>query len=124
MRRILFFLLLLAGQVNATSVRIQLSAPAYPGQRALLYRFIDQFTRRTELLANARIDERGQAVLDADVTGTTKAAIRIGEVSADLWLRSGAYSVEFPAVDPNKPRSVNGTTEVDLLFRDIDRTDI
>src|SRR6187200_905306 len=41
--------------VRAASVRIELDAPGYKGERALLYRYLDLFTLRTELIGQARI---------------------------------------------------------------------
>jgi thiol-disulfide isomerase/thioredoxin len=125
MRTSLFVLLLiLAGRASAVAVRLQLSAPAYAGQRALLYQHLDLFTGRTELLTHARIDDQGRVLLEADVRGTVKASIRIGEVSADLWLKGGSYTIDFPAPDPKAPRSMNGTTEVDPVFKNLDPLDI
>ena len=109
---------------NAVTVHIQVSAPAYVDQRVLLYQCADLFTGRTELLTHSRIDDKGNALLEADVSGTVKATIRIGEVSADLWLNGGSYTIDFPAPDPKKPRSLNGTTTVDPIFKDLDALDI
>ena len=89
---------------NAVTVHIQLSAPSYVDQRVLLYQCSDLFTGRTELLTHSRIDDKGNALLEAEVSGTVKGTIRIGEVSADLWLNGGSYTIDFPAPDPKKPR--------------------
>lgn len=110
--------------LHAAPVTVHLSAPTYAGERILLYRCTDLFTPRTELLADTRIGADGRAVLEADVTGTTKAMIRVGVVVGDLWLRPGTYHVEMPAPDPAKPRSINGTTRVDLLFTGLDLLDV
>ena len=122
-------LLLLAGLAltwgaMAARVSIALRAPAYAGERVRLYRYLDLLTLRTEVLADATVDANGNATLQADVSGTVKATLRIGTLNGDLWLRGGHYTIGFPAADPRKPRSVNGTTEVDLTFTDVDRLDV
>ncbi len=116
--------LLLAWSSSHATVRIQLDAPTYAGQRVQLYRYMDLFTLRTELIANTRLDDHGAATIEANVTGTVKAELRIGNVSAELWLRGGNYSVTFPALDAKTSRSMNGTARVDLTFKDLDRFDI
>jgi thiol-disulfide isomerase/thioredoxin len=105
-------------------VTILLKAPAHAGGRVQLYRYLDLLTLRTEALADAAIDAQGTAMLQADVSGTVKATLRIGTLNGDLWLRGGQYTIGFPAADPRRPRSVNGTTEVDLTFTDVDRMDV
>ncbi len=122
---ILLTVALLAGiSLKAASVRIELDAPGYTGERALLYRYLDLFTLRTELIGQATIDAQGRAILEGAVAGTEKGAIRIGANGCDLWLRSGTYSVGFPLPAPGTPRSLNGTTEVTPTFKDLDRLDI
>lgn len=122
-------LLLLAGLAltwgaMAARVSIALRAPTHAGERVRLYRYLDLLTLRTEVLADATVDANGNATLQADVSGTVKATLRIGTLNGDLWLRGGHYTIGFPAADPRKPRSVNGTTEVDLTFTDVDRLDV
>lgn len=125
MRSVLFLSsLVLSLAASAAPVTLRVSAPTYAGERILLYRYLDLFTLRTELLANGRLDDRGGATIDADVTGTVKAMVRIGTVTADLLLRPGTYDVEMPAPDAARPRSINGTTRVDLVFHDLDPLDI
>ncbi|MBK9760163.1 MAG: hypothetical protein IPO90_09375, partial [Flavobacteriales bacterium] len=41
------------------------------------------------MLTHNGIDDKGNALLEAEVGGTVKGTIRIGEVSADLWLNGG-----------------------------------
>lgn len=110
--------------VDAASVRIELDAPGYKGERALLYRYLDLFTLRTELIGQATIDANGKALLEGTVSGTVKGTIRIGAVNADLWLRSTTYRLEFPLPKPGTARSLNGTTEVVPAFKELDRLDI
>lgn len=126
MRVALFLLGLLTASLgmNAASVRIELDAPGYKGERALLYRYLDLFTGRTELVGQAVIDAQGKATIDAAVHGTVKGTIRIGAVNCDLWLRSGTYRIGFPVPRPGTPRSLNGTTVVMPEFKDLDRLDI
>ena len=126
LQRPLFLLLCLGLALGATAgrVSITLRAPAHAGERVRLYRYLDLITLRTEVLADATVDANGNATLQADVSGTVKATLRIGTLNGDLWLRGGHYTIGFPAADPRKPRSVNGTTEVDLTFTDVDRLDV
>lgn len=110
--------------IQGAPVTIQLNAPTYAGQRVLLYRTMDLFTGRLELLTHTRVDDAGRATVEADVEGTVKGRLRIGEVNADLWLRAGSYTIDFPAPDPRLARSVNGTTSVDPIFHGLDAMDI
>ena len=106
---------------SAGNVRVELDASGYKGERALLYRYMDLFTLRTELIGQATIDAQGKAVLEGAVSGTVKGTIRIGGNSCDLWLRSGTYSVGFPLPAAGTARSLNGTTEVIPTFKELDR---
>ncbi len=117
-------LLLFCSSMKAANVRVELDAPAYKGERALLYTFMDLFTLRTELIGQATIDAHGKAVLEGPVSGTVKGTIRIGATSCDVWLRSGSYSIGFPLPAPGTARSLNGTTEVNPTFKNLDRLDI
>ena len=109
---------------KAASVRVELDAPGYKGERALLYRYLDLFTLRTELIGQATIDAQGKATIDAAVNGTVKATIRIGAVHCDVWLRSGPYRIGFQVPRPGTPRSLNGTAEVIPEFKELDKLDI
>lgn len=110
--------------VRAARLRIELDAPGHGGERALLYRYLDLFTLRTELIGQAELDPQGKATIDADVVGTVKAQLRIGAVHGGLWLRPGTYRITFPPPPPGTPRSVNGTTETILEFKELDRLDL
>ncbi len=116
--------LLIGIPLKAANVHIELDAPGYKGERALLYRYMDLFTLRTELIGQATIDAQGKAVLEGNVSGTVKGTIRIGANGCDLWLRSGTYSVGFPLPASGTARSLNGTTEVIPTFKELDRLDI
>ena len=105
-------------------MHIELDAPNYKGERALLYRYLDLFTLRTELIGQATIDANGKAVIDGNVSGTTKGTIRIGATSCDLWLRAGSYAIGFPLTSAGTPRSLNGTTQVAPVFKSLDKLDI
>ena len=112
-----FLFLLMLFPAKSAMVKVHVVAPTYAGQRVMLYRYMDLFTLRTELLAHANLDDHGEADLEAMVTSTTKGQVRIGEVNADLWMRGGSYTLEIPAPDPKEPRSVNGTTYVNAVFK-------
>ncbi len=126
MKRSLTALLFLLALLPAWAgmVKLHIVAPTYAGQRVLLYRYMDLFTLRTELLGHATLDDHGHADLEAQVTGTTKGQLRIGEVNVDLWMRGGTYTMEIPAPDPKAPRSMNGTTYVNAVFKDLDPLDV
>ncbi len=119
-----FLFLLMLLPAKAAVVKVHVVAPTYAGQRVTLYRYMDLFTLRTELLGHANLDDRGEADLEAMVNGTTKGQVRIGEVNADLWMRGGTYTLEIPAPDPKAPLSVNGTTYVNAVFKDLDQLDV
>lgn len=121
---LLLFFLTLATLLSAAPVTIQLAAPTYAGQEVLLYRQVELFTPRTQLLARGRTDEQGRVTLTADVDGTVKAALVIAGVRGELWLRSGSYTVRMPAPAAGSPRSVNGTTKVDLVLEGLDALDV
>ncbi len=114
----------LCPHAHAAPVRIELTAAVHAGERALLYRYLDLFTLRTELIGQAEVDADGKAVIEANVTGTVKAQLRIGGIHGGLWLRPGTYRITFPPPPPGTPRSLNGTTETILEFRDLDRMDV
>lgn len=116
-------LLLLFATACLASARITLHAPTYAGQRATLYRYHDLFTLRTERIAEATIDAHGDAVLQGEVSGTTKAVIRIGDVVCDLWLRDGALEITVPAPTPDAAHTLSGI-HVDPVLTDPDPMDV
>lgn len=114
----------LAVPAFADPVTITVEAPSYAGQEVVLYRYLDAFTLRLERLDEGRTDAKGHAVLSADVEGTAKALLRIGEVGADLYLRPGSYHVQMPAPDAQTVRTLGGSARVDLTFLNVDRMDV
>lgn len=111
-------------ELQAARVRIELEAAGHAGERALLYRHLDLFTLRTELIGQADVDAQGKAIIEAEVTGTVKARLMIDAVHGDLWLRPGTYHITFPPPPPGTARSLNGTTETILVLKDLDRLDV
>src|SRR5690606_25447879 len=109
---------------HALPVTIHLEAAAYPGREVTLYRYADPFTQRLERIATARTDGRGNSSLAADVDGTQRAMLRIGNVGADLFLRPGEYRVAMPAPEQGTAQPLSGITKVDLLFPDLDHLDV
>jgi len=104
---------------------LELEAPSYVGKAALLYRYDDLFTMRTVRLAVAPIGSDGRAALTAEVEGTTKLQVRIGDVTADLFARPGTtLHARFLPPPPGTPRSLNGTTRTTLELYDLPHTDI
>lgn len=119
-RTILAALALQATLLFGQPVRIAVEAPGQAGQQATLYRYMDLFTNRLEPLATARMGAQGQVSLQAEVARTTKAQLRIGDVTANLWLRPGDLVVELDAQAQGQRRLPDGTTRVNLLFKDLD----
>jgi thiol-disulfide isomerase/thioredoxin len=111
--------------LHGQAVNILVHSPVNAGKPVLLYRYDDLFTLRSTRIATALLNDAGDATLEAEVSGTMKLRIRIGEAFGDLYARPGAsYTVEFTKPDPRTARSVNGTTRVDLLFTDLDPMDV
>lgn len=110
--------------LSAAPVSIQVNAPTYPDQEVVLYRYMDAFTLRKEPIAHGRTDPKGQVTLNAEVEGTERALLRIGDVGADLFLRAGSYHVQMPAARADQAIPISGTARVDLLFLDLDHLDV
>ncbi|MBP8823672.1 MAG: hypothetical protein KBH07_08515 [Flavobacteriales bacterium] len=124
MRAILACFPLLIGLVlGAAPVHLQVDAPFQPRQQVTLYVYMDAFTRRLEPIARGHTDALGQAVLEAEVTGTRKALLRVGDTGADLWLRPGTYHVQMPAAT-GEVNAISGMANVDPTFIDLDALDI
>jgi len=125
--RILAALLLLCAAVplRADAFTLRITAPEHTGQVVSLYRFDDLFTLRTVRLSDALIGDDGKATLAGTAEGTLKLRVRIGDAIGDLYVRAGStLHIRFPLPDPRTPRSLNGTTRVELEFHDIDPLDI
>ena len=121
---LLGILLMLSLTLSASPVRILVNAPTYPEQQVVLYRYMDPFTLRKEPIAQGRTDAKGDVTLNADVQGTERALLRIGDVGAELFLRTGSYHVEMPAARTDKAIPISGTARVNLLFLDLDHMDV
>ncbi len=109
--------------VAGAPVHLLVDAPAYPGQQVTLYLYMDAFTRLLEPVAKGYIDSTGHAALDAEVTGTRKALLRIGEAGADLWLRPGSYHVQLPKAT-GAVYMLSGPANVELTFLELDAMDV
>lgn len=104
---------------------IHLHAPAHAGKVALLNRYDDLFTMRTVRIGMMPIGDDGTALLTADVEGTTKVQLRIGDVVADLFARPGSdLHVHFAAPAAGTPRSLNGTTRTAIELTELSHLDI
>ncbi len=113
----------LASYAGEAIIRVQ--APDHAGKVALLYRYDDLFTLRTVRLDQTALNDAGHATLRAEVTGTTKVRLRIGDEFADLFLRPRSdLKVLFPLPDPRTPRTLSGTTRVAIELIDLDALDI
>ncbi|MBK7246897.1 MAG: hypothetical protein IPI05_04400 [Flavobacteriales bacterium] len=110
--------------LSAAPVSIQVHAPTYPDQQVVLYRYMDAVTLRKEAIAHGRTDAKGDVTLNAEVEGTERALLRIGDVGADLFLRAGSYHVQMPAPRTDQALPISGTARVDLIFLDLDHLDV
>lgn len=118
-------LLCTACGLRADAFTLHITAPEHMDQVVSLYRFSDLFTLRTERMAEGIIGQDGTATLTGDVEGTAKVRLRIGDAIGELYVRPGNdLHIRFPLHDPRTPRSLNGTTRVELLFQDIDPLDV
>lgn len=125
MKHVLFALAAtLATGMHAAPVEVRLDAPAYVGQRVFLSYCSDLVTPHVQPLTDGVIGADGKAVLRAEVEGTSKAYLRIGDISGELFLRTGTYHVHMPAPGPGVRRSVNRTAKVPLEFTELDPLDV
>lgn len=116
---------LLAFSGAAQPVALRVEAPAHAGQAAVLYRYDDLFTLRLVRLADAILDESGHAEISADVSGTARLRLRIGNVHGDLYARPGAaYRIGVEPQDARLAKTISGTARVDLLFLGLDPLDV
>lgn len=116
----LFFFTLL---LQAGNFSIHVTARGFGEDIVSLYRYADLFTHRTILVQRGLLDNTGRTTLEGDVDGTTKVQLRIGERTADLYVRPGSVLHVFP-VDLGTARSLNGTTRMGLDFTGIDPLDV
>lgn len=124
MRKLLTVLLVLVSLLTSAQGTLRITAPGHPGQQVLVYRYLDLFTLRTELIASARCDEQGSATLPVHVPAQLRVQLRIGEDRADLYLKpDGHYDVIFQR-SASAARSVSGTAQAELLFNGMDALDI
>lgn len=119
------FLLLITHVLAAQEVIIDVSAAKHAGEVVQLYRYDDLFTLRPVREATAIANDSGHAQLRANIQGTPKLRLRIGEVTADLFARAGAhYRVTFQEPDARTARTLSGTTRTTLTFHDLDPLDV
>ncbi|MEO8069373.1 MAG: TlpA disulfide reductase family protein [Flavobacteriales bacterium] len=122
---LLIVLLLFARAVGAAPCSITVEAPDQIGKAAVLYRYMDLFSKRREVLAIGEVDGRGAVTLTGEVTGIIKGQLRIGMDVAELYLKPGAqYTVRMLPPDRNDARSMSGTALRDLEFIGLDGLDI
>lgn len=115
--------LLLRSLLLAGSFSIQVTAPGMGADVVSLYRYSDLFTLRTELVARGLMDTTGTVTLQGNVEGTVRMQLRIGERTADLYLRDGS-DLHVTAYDLGVARSINGTTRMGIRFTGIDPLDV
>src|SRR5512137_2076705 len=102
MRTFVLTLLFLAAQVVATGASLRITAPEFHDQPVIVFRYLDLFTLRTEVLASTRTDAQGSAYVKVDVPGRPRVQLRIGEARTDLYLTPEAkYDLIFQRVKGN-----------------------
>ena len=110
---------------GADAFTLRITAPEHMGQVVSLYRFDDLFTMRVVRIADAMVGDDGTAKLSGLAEGTIKLRLRIGDAVGDLYARPGStLHIRFPLPDPRVPKSLSGTTRVELEFTDIDPLDV
>lgn len=103
--------LLLVSTWLCAQVSIKGTAPAYPGKSISLYIYADYITYQEKEIAQAKIDEKGNFSLKADVEETQYALLRIDNELADFFIeKNGDYTVKFPA-PVKKENNVNEFVE-------------
>lgn len=122
---LLLSFILLVGSAAAAPCSITIEAPDQIRKAAVLYRYMDLFSMRREVLAVGEVDGRGTVTLTGDVAGIVKGQLRIGMDVAELYLKPGAqYTVRFLPPDRNDARGMSGTALRDLEFIGLDGMDI
>ena len=116
----LFFFTLL---LHAGNFSIHVTARGFGEDIVSLYRYADLFTHRTILVQRGLLDNTGRTTLEGEVDGTAKVQLRIGERTADLYVRPGSV-LDVSPVDLGTARSLNGTTRMGLDFTGIDPLDV
>lgn len=117
------FALLLTTWLYGGSYTIHVTARGFGDDLVSLYRYADLFTHRTVLVTRGIMDSTGKATLQGEADGTLKVQLRIGERTADLYVRAGSTLYVTP-YDPGTARSLNGTTRMGLDFSGIDPMDV
>jgi hypothetical protein len=110
--------------LSAAPVTLTVEAPTYPSQEVTLYRYLDAFTLRKLPIADGFTNSNGHVELTAEVRGTQRVLLRIGEVGADFFLRPGHYHLRMPAPGPKEAVPISGTARVDPEFIDLDPLDV
>jgi thiol-disulfide isomerase/thioredoxin len=117
--------LLVAFALNAAPCTITIEAPDHVGKAAVLYRYMDLFSMRREVLAVGEVDGRGSVTLSGEVKEIMKGQVRIGMDVAEFYLKPGAsYTMRLLPPDRNDPQSLGGATLRQLELLGLDRLDV
>ena len=115
----------LACSLQAATCSITIEAPEHIGKAAVLYRYMDLFSMRREVLAVGEVDVHGNATLTGEVAEIVKGQVRIGMDVAEFFLKPGAnYTIRLLPPDRNDARSMGGTAMRQLEFLGLDALDI
>ena len=115
----------LAGVAQAAPCRITIDAPDHVGRAAVLYRYMDLFSMRLEVLAVGEVDAHGGVTLIGEVQDIVKGQVRLGMDVAELFLKPGAqYTVRLLPRDRNDTQSMSGTALRELEFLGLDGLEV
>ncbi|MBP6574819.1 MAG: TlpA family protein disulfide reductase [Flavobacteriales bacterium] len=111
--------------MKAAPCTITIDAPDHIGKAAVLYRYMDLFSMRREVLAVGEVDGHGSVTLTGEVAEIMKGQVRIGMDVAEFYLKPGAnYTVRLLPPERNDPRSLGGASLRQLEFLGLDRLDV
>lgn len=117
MIRVLLIFLFLGLSIHANALIITGSAPDYRGKEIQLIGFTDLISFRQQLLATAKVDEHGLFQINYDPKHTSRFYLRIGFISAPIYLEPGKnIVVYFPGPDKNQPITAGFSHTVNVTF--------
>lgn len=108
---------------RAGTYTLHVTARGFGEDVVSLYRYDEPFTNRTFFVARNLLGADGTTILEGEAESTLKVQLRIGDRTADLFVRPGSVLYVEP-YDLGTARSMNGTTRMGINFTNIDPLDI
>ena len=100
-------------------------AKDYAGKKVFLLKFIDHYTFAKEQIDDAVIDEEGNFLLQMECEDIQYVEIQFNFLHANLFVQPGKkYEIEFLALDDNQSISISKKTNINYLFKTLDKDDI